>query len=141
MTKSFSAQVDDFIAKSQKNTLRLVQSSVQDVVNDAQTPVTKGGRMRVKTGFLRASGQGSLNGMPTGPSRGELTADDSYQYDASITSLKINEMTVGSTFHFGWVAHYAKYREVHDGFLETASQNWPQIVAKNAEEIKRKSKL
>lgn len=141
MTKSFSAQVDEIIAKSKKNTLILVQSSVQDVVNTAQTPVAKGGRMRVKTGFLRSSGIASLNGMPSGPSRGELTDDNSYQYDANLTSLTINEMEIGSTIHFGWTAHYAKYRELHDGFLETALQDWPQIVAKNAEKIKKKSKL
>jgi len=141
MTKSFTAQVDDFIAKSKKNTLILIQQSVQDVVNDAQTPVKQGGRMRIKTGFLRWSGQGSLNGMPTGPSRGELKEDNSYQYEASLTSLKINEMTIGSTFHFGWTANYAKYRELHDGFLETSLQNWSQIVAKNTEEIRKRSKL
>jgi len=38
-------------------------------------------------------------------------------------------------------AHYAKYREKYDGFLESALQNWSQIVAKNAEEIKKRSKL
>ena len=141
MTKSFSTQVDDFIAKSKKNTLILVQQSVQDVVNEAQLSTAKGGKMRVKTGFLRSSGQASLNGMPSGPTRGELTEPNSYQYDASITSVKIAEITYGSTFHFGWTAHYAKYRENYDGFLESALQNWSQIVAKNAEEIKKRSKL
>lgn len=141
MTQSFSAQVDDAIANSNKNLLILIQSSVQDVVHMAQTPVAKGGRMRVVTGFLWSSGQASLTGVPSGPTRGSLTDENSYQFDASLASLTIAKMEIGSTLHFGWTADYAKYREMHDGFLETALQQWPQIVDRNANEILKRSNL
>lgn len=116
----------------------VVRQSVQEVVDIAQKPVAKGGKMRVDTGFLRASGQMSLSGMPTGPTR---PADDAtpgqYQPDETSVVLTLGKYELGDTIYFGWTANYAKYREVYDGFLISAVQNWPAIVAKNVKAVQK----
>ena len=55
MAKTFSAQVDDWIAKSERLSMAVLQQATQAVINDANTPTAKGGRMRVKTSTLRNS--------------------------------------------------------------------------------------
>lgn len=129
-------QIDGIIAATDKRLLALTRQSLQDVINDAQTPVAKGGRMRVDTGFLRASGQPSLNGMPTGPARGD--PDGTYTYDGASVTLTLAKLEIGQTFFFGWTAAYARYREAYDGFLEIALQKWTKIVERNTEEIRQR---
>lgn len=141
----FTATIDEFIAKSQKRLIAVQRESTKRVINIAQLSDDKGGRMRVDTGFLRASGQLSLNGMPTGPIR---PADDAISNDpryvrdkdfASATSpiaLTLAGSTLNNTLYFGWTAEYAKYREWHDGFLKMAVQQWPQIVNEVVKEVR-----
>ncbi|RUW55657.1 hypothetical protein EOA32_00925 [Mesorhizobium sp. M1A.F.Ca.ET.072.01.1.1] len=104
----------------------------------AQTPVAKGGRMRVDTGFLRASGQASLNGVPTGPVRPE--AGKTYSYNENSVIAALSKLRFGANFFFGWTANYAKYREAYDGFLEGALQRWQQTVNEVVAEIKARIK-
>jgi len=142
MAENFQAQVDAIILKTDKRMLALQREAIQRTVDIAQTPVAKGGRMRVDTGFLRASGQGSLTGMPTGPMRGDPNATPG-QYDNGSKSsvvLVLAQMQLGAIFFFGWTANYAKYREVKDGFLEAAAQRWPQTVREVIAEIKARIK-
>ena len=68
MAKSFSAQVDDWIAKSERLSMAVLQQATQAVINEANTPVAKGGRMRVDTGFLRNSLKANIGSMPSGAS-------------------------------------------------------------------------
>lgn len=157
--RRFAADVKDFADLSKKRLQAVMRQSIQDTVDIAQLPgvskrsyqvdianhakskkagpavaTTKGGRMRVDTGFLRASGQSSLNGMPTGPIRG--VDDKQYQWDRNGVELTLGKLQPGSTFFFGWTAAYAKYREAFDGFLEAAVQQWPQTVANNARKMR-----
>lgn len=155
--KKFSVQVNDIITMTEKRMNALIRQSTQEVIDLAQTPGPsvastsaaiasqsgkrqgpvaapgKGGKMPVDTGFLRASGQLSLNGMPTGPTRGN--ADGSYQYDANSTELKLAKAKIGDTIFFGWTAEYAQYMEARYGFLASAVQKWPAIVERVAAEI------
>lgn len=140
MSGKFTAQVDEIIAKTDKRMIALARESIQRTINDAQTPVGKGGRMRVDTGFLRASGQPSYNGMPTGPVRGDKTEPNSYATDEGTVTLALAQLTLGAVFYFGWTANYARYREAFDGFLGVAVQKWPDTVAKVTEEIKARLK-
>lgn len=141
----FQAQTDAIIEKTKKRMLALQRESIQRTIDIAQLPVAKGGKMRVDTGFLRASGQGSLNGMPSGPTRGEMKEPGSYpsaeeyRNDNSVV-LALANMQFGSSFYFGWTANYARYREAFDGFLEAAVQQWPQTVAAVTAEIKARIK-
>lgn len=136
---SFSADIEQFVLKSEKRLEAVVKNSIQDVTEMAQTPVAKGGRMRVKTGFLRASGRASTEGFPSGPSVKPADAlDNSYDFDGEAVNAVLIKMNLGDTFYFGWSANYAAARELHDGFLETATQNWQQFVNTNSEKYRGK---
>jgi len=141
MSGKFTAQVEAIVAKSEKRMTALARESIQDVINDAQLKRSEGGRMRIDIGFLRASGQGSYTGMPTGPSRPPADAKPgSFDYNASQTETMLAQLKIGAVFYFGWTAFYAKYREAYDGFLGVAVQKWPDIVKRNTEKIKARIK-
>ena len=143
---SFEAQVDKIVVNTEKRMNLVMQQSLLNAINEMQVPVAKGGKMRVDTGFLRASGQSSLNGAPTGPSifpkehehlRGQhLGTLDTFKI--ADTEVTIGKMKFGSTFFWGWTANYAKYREAYDGFMYSVIQNWQQIVNKVVNEAKQR---
>lgn len=139
----FTASIDAFVAKNTK-VLRAIQNeSVERLIRIAQLSDDKGGKMRVDTGFLRHSGQLSLNGMPTGPARKPSDAianDPRYEWTASPIAVMLATAPLGSELHFGWTADYARYREYKDGFLRTAVQQWPTIVDQVTKELKRRVK-
>ena len=133
--------MQDFVTVSEQRMLAVTRQSLQDVINDAQTPVAKGGRMRVDTGFLRASGQASIGTMPSGPVRPDPGAKPGqYITDENAVVLQLGSLQLGQTFFFGWSANYAKYRELYDGFLDAALQRWESIVAKNTEQLRQRIK-
>ncbi len=134
--KSFQAQVDDIVKKDAAKMDAVVKGSLQDLIDEAQLSDDYGGNMRVDTGFLRASGQSSLSGMPSGPTRGESKDPNSYQYSSAKVVANIMGLKPGGTLWFGWTAIYASAREFKDGFLSAALQNWQKIVDANV----RKSK-
>lgn len=137
----FSADLSDIATATDARLVALMRMSVQDVVNNAQQSIFKGGRMRIDTGFLRASGQASLTGMPTGPTRGE--SKDKFHYDDGSSSVEVSllgKLKLGMTFFFGWTAEYAQYREIYDGFLEGALQQWGRIVAFNTDILRERIK-
>lgn len=134
---TLETQVTDFVKATIKRMDALAKQSTMEVINDAQTPVAKGGKMRVDTSFLRASGKLSLTGIPTGESV-KPTGDKKYTWkEIGIASFK--DFKLGMTIHWGWTANYAEYREAYDGFLISALQKWPQIVTRICAEIEKRS--
>lgn len=134
---SFSATVDKIILKTRKRMKAVVQGSVQDTIKEANTTTAKGGRMRVDTGFLRASGRISFSGMPSGPSRPPQTDGPvSYNWDEASIIAGLAGVELGDLIYFGWTAEYARYREVYDGFLESALMNWQLTVDRNVRKVK-----
>lgn len=134
--KDLVTQMDTIVIRTQARILAVVRQAISEVAEDAQTPVAKGGRMRVKTGFLRASGVASLNAAPTGPRSGDKKG--TYTWDGETINTTLAKMKIGDAFYFGWTAYYAKYREVFDGFLETATQNWQTHVDKAVQFFRNK---
>jgi hypothetical protein len=126
--RNLKTQIDDFVINSNERMLAVVRQSISEVVEEAQTPVAKGGRMRVKTGFLRASGIATLNTLPSGQSKGDPKG--SYTWKGESINVVLAQIKIGDVFFFGWTARYAKIREVYDGFLETSLQNWQSHVDK-----------
>lgn len=138
MTKTdnskFSATVDAWARESEARLLAVYRFALSDMVNDMQVSRAKGGRMRVDTGFLRASGVAALNTIPSG--NGQRPADAPVgQYtgvydtwDGQQLEAVLSEMNLGDTFYFGWVANYADVREVYDGFMDIPLQNWQGYV-------------
>lgn len=140
MAEKFSVSIEKFADKAQARTLAVAQMSIQNVIDDAQLSVAKGGRMRVDTGFLRASGTASLNGMPSGPVRGDSKIPDFYSPDSQSVTLTLAQFKLGQTFWFGWTANYARAREAKDAFLRLAAQRWPEFVASNTRKAKERFK-
>lgn len=136
---SFQADIDRIIINTEKRLQLVAQQSIITAINRMQLAVAKGGKMRVDTGFLRASGQSSLDGMPTGPSRKPKDAmPGQFQWTSKDTEIKLSELKLGSTFFFGWTAYYAKYREAYDGFMYSVVQDWQNIVNKVVENAKKR---
>lgn len=133
MTKTFTAQIDDWVRKSRARMLAVAQTATKSVIDDAQTPVAKGGRMRVDTGFLRNSGKLSLNGLPSGPSQQIEGMPAAQNIDALLGTTAL-----GQDIFFGWTAEYARFRESKDAFLGLAAQKWPLYVQRAVAEAKRR---
>jgi len=136
MVKTFSAQIDDFVSKVEKRMIAVAREATQRTINAAQTPASKGGRMRVDTGFLRASGQMSFNGLPTGPRRPDKSG--SYDYDSGTMVSTLANLRLGTSVFFGWTAGYAQIRELKDGFLVSELDNWQSTVDDVVREVKRR---
>lgn len=139
---SFSSDVDSFIDLADRRLKAVARQSVQELVDRAERTQPEGGRMRVDTGFLRASGGASLGSMPRGPdepTRRRATGDKTselYNRNESLTGrpliviLSVWDQT--QPLYYGWSANYARIRESKDGFMRLAAQNWDDIVASNA---------
>lgn len=132
----FNATIDNFVANSKEKMLAVVKNSIQEVVQNAQTPIAKGGKMPVDTGFLRFSGTANLNNVPSGKTLGRnrligeegVLPDYALDDNASYLSDILVKMKIGDTFFFGWTAVYASRQEVYNGFMESAIMNWQNIV-------------
>lgn len=143
---TIAADMEAIVDRTDKKMLAVVRASIADTVNEMQTPVAKGGRMRVDTGFLRASGRASLEGWPSG--NGQRPADAPVgqytgvydNYDGQALNAVLLQMTYGDTFYWGWVANYAQYRELYDGFMEASLQNWSRVVAFNIDTVNKGSR-
>lgn len=119
--------------------LAVARLSIKDAVENAQEPTGRGGRMRVDTGFLRASGRASVNGWPSGNSvRPKDAKPGQFTYNGEQIDVTLAKLKIGDTFHFGWVANYAEYRELYDGFMEASLQHWSKYVTFNTDFVRRR---
>lgn len=144
--KQFVADVAAFAEMGKERMEDTMRTALSDMINDMQKREKDGGRMRVDTGFLRASGRGQIGSMPSGPSQkpadaptGQYTGIyDNWNGKALVPTLY--NMKLGDTFYWGWVAAYAPVREVYDLFMDGALQNWQGYVntaVKKATDAKR----
>ena len=122
-----SKDVMKFIAKSKSMSRDLLRASVQEMTVRASQPRDKGGNMPLVTGFLRNSGLGSVNQLPSGVSSPD---------NATATVLVINRLELGDRYYYGWVADYARFMEAKYAFLRLAQQDWQQIVFEQARKIR-----
>lgn len=132
----FSAQVGAFSEKFERRYRATARTAVQDTIAMAQRTRGEGGRMRVDTGFLRASIQAALHNMPSGPTTNDR--GEQFRVGAQVagepvaaTLLKWDPLT-RTTLFVGWTANYARHREAQDGFLQGAAELWDQTVDKAA---------
>lgn len=137
---NLSATIRKWVEKNRELLDVIVKESARDLIEEAQLSDDKGGKMKVDTGFLRASGQVSFTGMPSGPIRDPKATknqyDDGNKPIATLTLL--NNYKSGQTIYFGWSASYAIYREAYDGFLISAVQNWQTIVNRNTANLRKR---
>lgn len=137
------ADLEGIIDRTEQKMTDVIILALQDTVINMQTPVGRGGKMRVDTGFLRASARSSLEGFPSGDGMrpadapvGEYTGIYDNWEVSSVTATLIN-LKLGDTFYFGWVANYAPTRELYDGFMESSIKNWPRFVAFAVDTVNR----
>lgn len=136
---SFAADIEGWVRETDQRLLAVVRASINDVIENAQEPVGKGGRMRVDTGFLRASGRANIGGWPSGPNiKPNDALPGSYTYDGEAIAAVLSRLKMGDKFYFGWTANYAEFRELYDGFLEASMQHWAQYVAFNADTLRKR---
>lgn len=142
---SFAASVGDWAQEVEGAIEAVFKESVQELVSIAQTPRAAGGRMRVDTGFLRASLLASTSMMPAINPSAKPSDGGSYAYSGAEISAVIAGSDLGQTIWLGYTAAYAGYREygargqTPDAFVRTAAQKWPAIVA--AKEAELRSRL
>lgn len=138
----FAAQVDSWVASSDRRLRAVFQESTQRVVSYMQTPSGGGGNMRIDTGFLRASIRASLSAMPginPGAKPPPGTAPNSIQWDAANVTLTIANAQLGQTIYIGYTASYAPYVENRFGFVRLAAMTWQQTVRDVSAELRRRS--
>jgi len=136
MTKDFSKQVADFAEKYKKRLRATARESVQRTVAIAQQTRGEGGRMRVDTGFLRASIGAAIGQMPSGDSEGD---GGLYAYTGTAISADLLHWRPdqNQTLYVGWTANYARPREYQDGFMRGATELWSTTVEEVAAEVRR----
>lgn len=134
----FGKQVGQFKRNFERRHRLVMRTAVQDIVSVAQRTQAESGRMRVDTGFLRASIQGSLNTMPSGPTRpkkgskkGAYSGRQASGEPVSVTLIRWDPNHSGTLF-VGWTANYARIRESKDGFLRGAVEKWDTTVKRAA---------
>jgi len=135
MAQSFTATIENRVAAYRKRMETTFRASAQDIAEEITTPVAKGGNMRIKTGFLRASLMASTSMMPSirpGNVPAPDAADNSFELDDGQINLVIAGANIGDVIFLGFTAAYARPREYRDGFVRLAAQNWQQIVNRNA---------
>lgn len=134
----FMAEINAWTRKSEARMTAVFRQSAQTVAETVKTTRDRGGYMRVKTGFLRASLMASTSQMPgINPMAqpADDAADNSYPEDSNVT-LVIAGADPGETIYLGFTANYARLREYEDGFVRLTAQQWPQIVEASAKLIK-----
>ena len=146
---SFAAQVKEWADKVPEAIEAVRNDSAQEVVEIMQTPTAEGGKMRVDTGFLRASLLGSTSAMPRiDPNRKprKRNKDETgviYPNEGEVIEATIAGADLEDTLYFGYTAAYAGAREYGargqppDAFVRSAAQKWPQIVEKNVKSVRQ----
>ena len=131
---NFDQQVAAYMEKYKKRLRATAREAVQETVEIAQQTVGEGGRMRVDTGFLRASIAASIGQMPSGPGKGD---DGPYTYTGDATSATLLRWQPDQTLYIGWTANYARAREYRDGFMRGATEKWSHTVDQVAQKVRR----
>ena len=128
MTKDFKTQIDRFVVDTEHKLMKVTRFALEDLTRDANTPKAKGGRLPVKTGFLRSTASAAVNQRPIGPTKGEKNR--TYTTDANQVTQALLQLKFGNIFYYGWTAEYARVQEVRNGFLEGAIMKWQSFVDK-----------
>lgn len=136
--KTFTAQMQAFRDKTKEQMQAILQTSVQDLMEEAQRPIAQGGRMPVKDGHLRNSLTSELNGA-------EL-AKGPVSYMLAAASMEPSDVA-----RFAWTAAHAlrqefgfvgedslgrTFNQQGKHFAEGAALQWPAIVARNVGKLK-----
>jgi len=130
---SFAAGVKEWVAETKERRLAVRNESAQRIVEIMQTPMAFGGRMRVDTGFLRASLRAAI-GTANFATMAKPAEGLKFSYDASAVSLVILGAEITDPIEVVYTANYALAREYNphgqtpDRFVALAAQQWVRVV-------------
>lgn len=147
--RSFAASIASFRDLTKTQMQAVLSESIQDVMDEAQTPVANGGRMPVDDGHLINSVVTELNGTQIGTTA--LAEDLSGSASGANIALLVAGIEPGDTARIGWAAAHAMRQ--HEGFVgedslgrtynqqgkhwvDGAAANWPAHIEKNAKRLK-----
>jgi hypothetical protein len=136
---SFSAAIDAWVRETQARETAVFRDAAQSVVLEMLTPITEGGNMPVRTGYLRASGRASTEALPRIDPAAKPPEDatpNSFAADVGQFSLVIAGASLDQTIYFGFTAAYAQAQENKRRFVGLAAQRWPTIVAESTAKAK-----
>lgn len=129
---SFATAVDAWALETSQRLEAVVKTAAQDVASEIIKPVGAGGRMRVDTGFLRASLRSSTTAMPQIDRN--ATGGTGVSFGDPDVALTILGAIMGQPIYLGFTAAYAAHREygargqAPDGFVRAAAEQWPALV-------------
>lgn len=144
MAGSFEAQVSAWVAATKQRTIAVRNESAQRIVEIAQRPVSAGGRMRIDTGFLRASALATTSTALPGPTF-KPDAVSRFAYDAGQIALTIAGAELDDVITVVWTANYARPRnygsrgQPGDHFRDLAAQQWTNVVSQVAAEAQSRA--
>ncbi len=136
----FSATAESWVTEVPERIVAVRNASVQDLADIMTTPVAKGGRMRVDTGFLRASLTASTTSIPLINPQARPADGQTYLPDNEL-SLVIAGAGPNDSIFLGFVAAYAAIREFGprgqpgDAFVGDAVLKWQPIVDANVRKL------
>lgn len=139
---SFSATVGQWAEDVEGAVEAIFRRSVVVLERTAQLDRGAGGRLRVDTGFLRASLMASTSQMPAINPAARPAEGQTYPYTGAEIEAVIASAEIGQTIYLGYTASYAAHREygargqAPDAFVRTAAQQWPTIVSQVESELK-----
>ncbi|MBK3745293.1 HK97 gp10 family phage protein [Paraburkholderia aspalathi] len=126
--QNFSAQIDAWVAQTQKRMVAVFQTASQFVIEDMIN------RTRRDTGFLAASVKVSMDGpAPMSRPLPPGSVKNQYHHDKHYTMI-IAGAEIGGTIWATYTANYAVYREygtqgqTGDAMVRLAAQSWPEHV-------------
>lgn len=139
MAKSFSAQIDEWVAKTKADIETVVKGSAFDVITEMQTPVASGGNLRVDTRFLRSSLKVNLTGpVAIDTANPYKTPNSAPDWDDAGLKAAVASFGIGDTLYATYAAEYAAIVHYKTGpqWVTLAAQNWQNIVNRNVAALK-----
>ena len=134
---TFERDVKRLTDKYRKRLRATARTAVQDLEGEITATRGEGGRLRVDTGFLRASLGWDVGSLPSGPTSspgGDIPAG------ATLTGVPLTVALAQWDFNQplfgGFSASYARPREAKDGFVRGGVEKWDTIVDSAAKRVR-----
>lgn len=135
-TGNFATSVEKWVRETEGAAEAVFKQASQEVLAEAQRPVSQGGNMPVDTGFLRASLVVGLNNEPdvAATSRRARTWKAQSAADEESITLTLAPAKLGYKLEARWTAEYAAHVEYGArgrpgrGFARAAATKWQAFV-------------
>jgi hypothetical protein len=137
MAKSFSAEVEAWVRKTDATLTDVFREASRGVADEVALPKDEGGPMPVVTGNLRNSLAASTASMPSVRWRRRIKgATNDFAPNQGEIEAVIGAAEIGQTVFLGFRAPYAQKVERVNGFVRLTAQRWKQIVDEAVRTVK-----